>query len=227
VLYDRADSAFALAAASRYDWRALLAGARWLHVSGITPAVSRQAADAALAAMTFARDAGINVSFDCNYRARLWADREAEAPALLSRLCACADLIFGNERDFQLLLDSPPAAAIGAAFETFPALQWIAGTDRSLQSADAHQLVGSLRSRTQLWRSRAHALRGIVDRIGAGDAFAAGVLHGLLTQMTPQQTVEFAAAAGCLKHTIPGDFNLATLDDIERLLAADGMDVRR
>jgi 2-dehydro-3-deoxygluconokinase len=235
VLYDRADSAFALAPADGHDWPTLLAGVQWLHVSGITPAVSTNAAQAALAVMGAARALGVKVSFDCNFRAKLWAGRAHEAPALLRRLCEQADLIFGDDRDVALMLGFTSAAApderrrlaAQAAFEAFPRLQWLAGTERAVQGADVQQLIGTLSTRAQSWRSRAHALTGIVDRIGAGDAFAAGVLHGLITDMPPQSIVEFAAAAASLKHTIPGDFLLASVADVKQLLEASAADVRR
>jgi 2-dehydro-3-deoxygluconokinase len=233
-LYDRVDSAFAQAGTDTYDWD-VLDGAQWLHVSGITPAVSPAAAQAALDAMSRARDAGVKVSFDCNYRARLWAGRANEASGVLNRLCAQADLIYGDDRDIALLLgsgfDAAPAdrreRAALAAFEAYPSLQWLACTERTTHSADEQQLVGTLRSRTHSWRSRSHELTGIVDRIGAGDAFAAGVLHGLLTGMPPQATVDFGAAAACLKHTIPGDFSPVSAADVAALLERSGADVRR
>ena len=233
VLYDRADSAFALASPER-DWPPLLAGVQWLHVSGITPAVSANAAQAALAAMSAARALGVKVSFDCNFRPRLWAGRAHEAPAVLRRLCEQVDLIFGDDRDIALILgfsseaapDERRRLAALAAFEAFPRLQWLAGTERAVHGADVQQLAGTLSSRAQTWRSRTHTLTGIVDRIGAGDAFAAGVLHGLITAMPPQSIVEFAAAAASLKHTIPGDFLLASVADVNQLLEAS-TDVRR
>jgi 2-dehydro-3-deoxygluconokinase len=235
VLYDRADSAFAAASAASHDCSALLADAQWLHVSGITPAVSAAAAQAALTMMSAARAAGVKVSFDCNFRARLWAGRAHEAPALLRRLCDQADLMFGDDRDIALLLgfksDAPAderrRLGAAAAFDAFPHLQWLACTERTSHEADVQQLVGTLTARSQSWRSRSHPLVNIVDRIGAGDAFAAGVLHGLLTGMSPQATVEFAAAAGSLKHTIPGDFLVAGIAEVEQLLLAGGADVRR
>ena len=234
VLYDRADSAFALAPPG-HDWPALLTGVKWLHVSGITPAVSANAAQAALAVMSAARALGVKVSFDCNFRAKLWAGRAHEAPAVLRQLCEHADLIFGDDRDIALMLgfsseaapDERRRLAALAAFEAFPRLHWLACTERSVQGADVQQLVGTLITRAQSWRSRAHALTGIVDRIGAGDAFAAGVLHGLITDMPPQSMVEFAAAAASLKHTIPGDFLLASVADVKQLLEAGAADVRR
>ena len=233
VLYDRANSAFAREVAD-HDWNQLLTGMRWLHVSGITPAVSDAAAQAALAAAQAARACGVQVSFDCNFRASLWSGREKHAATVLRSLCAQAHLIFGDDRDISLILGrefdgeltARRRAAAQAAFDAFPSLQWLANTRRDAL-AEAQELGGTLYTRTQQSDSRKYALNGVVDRIGAGDAFAAGILHGLLTGMEPQATVEFATAACTLKHFIVGDFNLASVGDVERLLAGVATDVRR
>jgi 2-dehydro-3-deoxygluconokinase len=236
VLYDRSESAFASMPIDLFDWTSLLADASWLHVSGITPAVSSAAADAALLAMTCARKAGVKVSFDCNFRARLWGARTGEAPALLRRLCEQADLIFGDDRDVALMLGTDPHGAsveerrrrsAAAAFNAFPHLQYIACTERTRQSVDVQLLAGILQSRLGTYCSRTYPLYGIVDRIGAGDAFAAGVLHGLIHSFEPRQSVDFGAAAACLKHSIPGDFNLIGAGEVELLLSEQPADVRR
>ncbi len=233
VLYDRANSAFAAAPAATYDWTKLLADARWLHVSGITPAVSKSTAEAAAQAMNAARQAGVDISFDCNFRARLWGERSPEAPQLLQRLCEQADIIFGDDRDiaFMLGFKAPTGdarrQAADVAFEAFKQLRYIVCTERARHSVDVQQLTGLLFDQTTTYTSRSYPLHGIVDRIGAGDAFAAGVLHGLLEGMTPQAAIDFGAAAGCLKHSIPGDFNLLTVADVELLLSEKGGDVRR
>jgi 2-dehydro-3-deoxygluconokinase len=223
VLYDRAGSAFAAASADAHDWNALLAGCNWLHVSGITPAVSDSAGEAALRAMTAARQSGAKISFDCNFRARVWGARSNNAPATLCGLCEQADLIFGDERDFAFML----GGTAGAAFERFRHLQYIACTTRERLSADVQQLAGRLQSRQDTYSTRPYALYGIVDRIGAGDAFAAGVLHGLIGGFDPQKTLEFATAAAVLKHSIPGDFNLGGVADVELVMAEHRTDVRR
>lgn len=235
VLYDRADSAFALAPPTDYDWSALLRGVAWLHVSGITPAVSQSAANAAMLAMTAARAAGASVSFDCNFRPRLWGARASGAAPFLRALCEQADLIFGDERDIAFMLgaanDGSPASirrrAADAAFSAFPHLKHMACTERTRHSVDVQQLVGCLYAKSETWISRSYPLYGIVDRIGAGDAFAAGVLHGLISALPPQQVIDFATAAACLKHSIPGDFNLASVADVEAVLAEQTTDVRR
>lgn len=234
VLYDRANSAFAHVPSASLDWPQLLQGAGWLHVSGITPAVSARAADEALMAMRSARAAGVAISFDCNYRARLWGERAAAAPRLLRELCRHADLIFGEERDLHFMFGTtaPAAAAerssaLSAAFKEFKHLKWMAHTSRTRHSVEVQDLAGSLHGPDHSYTSRSYALHGIVDRIGAGDAFAAGILHGLLQQFTPQKTLEFGTAAACLKHSIPGDFNLACVADVELLLSQSAVDIRR
>ncbi|HKR34069.1 MAG TPA: sugar kinase [Steroidobacteraceae bacterium] len=223
VLYDRAASAFAVAAASAYDWSQLLAGCSWLHVSGITPAVSDAAGETAASAMAVARQRGTKISFDCNFRARLWGARAKSAPTVLRSLCEQADLIFGDERDFAFML----GGTADAAFEAFKHLQFIACTTRERQSADVQQLAGRLQSRRDTYTTRPYSLSGIVDRIGAGDAFAAGVLHGLISGFDAQKTIDFATAAAVLKHSIPGDFNLGGVTDVELVLSEQRTDVRR
>jgi 2-dehydro-3-deoxygluconokinase len=215
----------------------LLAAAGWLHVSGITPAVSASAGAAALDAMNAARKAGVSISFDCNFRARLWGARASEAPQLLRTLCERTDVIFGDDRDIAFMLgdaaigDGPAEQrgrrAADAAFRSFPHLRFISSTERARQSADVQQISALLHSAQRSWTTRTYPLYGIVDRIGAGDAFAAGVLHGLLCDFDPQKSVDFGIAAACLKHSIPGDFNLASATDIELVLSEQRMDVRR
>lgn len=236
VLYDRANSAFASAPVHSYDWGALLTDASWLHVSGITPAVSPSAADAALRAMQTARSRSVAVSFDCNFRARLWGDRASEAPSLLRRLCEQADLIFGDERDVALILgtnvgegpaDTQRRRAADAAFKAFAHVKHLACTDRKRSSVEVQDLTGCVQTRDAVFTSRPYSLYGVVDRIGAGDAFASGVLHGLINGFALQDVVEFGAAAACLKHSIPGDFNLVSAADVEALLTEQRVDVRR
>jgi 2-dehydro-3-deoxygluconokinase len=236
VLYDRSNSAFATAPADSYRWKALLADAGWAHVSGITPAVSDAAGAAGLAAMTAATQLGAGTSFDCNFRARLWGDRASDAPPVLRRFCEQAQVIFGDARDIGLILGHKTDAdesgdqgrqAADAAFRAFPNLKYLACTERARESVEVQQLTGWLHGKSGQWRSRSYPLHGIVDRIGAGDAFAAGVLHGLLSGFEEQRVVDFGTAAACLKHSIPGDFNLVSTADVELLLSEQRADVRR
>jgi 2-dehydro-3-deoxygluconokinase len=236
VLYDRADSVFARTAADAYDWPRLLAGAQWLHLSGINLALGETTAQAALAAVLAARQAGVPVSFDCNFRSKLWGSRIGQAPALLGEIAARSDLIFGNDRDIALILgldfphpdagDRFRAAAV-AAFSAWPQLRRMAATERHHRSVSEQELFGLMATREHALQTTAHVLTGIVDRIGAGDAFAAGLLHGLARTMTDDAALDFAVAAACLKHAIPGDANLAREADMLAFIAQEGFEVKR
>lgn len=235
VLYDRAESSFALADPDAVDWSAELEGADWLHVSGVTPAVGPNAAEAALRAVRTARVKGLTVSFDGNYRKSLWDQWPTDGAAMLADIVSAADLLIGDDRDVALILghDFPQAdpverrqAAAQAAFTGFPQLSRFASTIRVVESADRHRLSGFLADRAARWTAGPLEVAGIVDRIGGGDAFAAGLIHGLRTGAGPQGALDFALAAAALKHSFPGDFNLAGLADVEALLAGGG-DVRR
>jgi 2-dehydro-3-deoxygluconokinase len=236
VLYDRADSVFARTPAKAYDWPRLLAGAQWLHLSGINLALGKPTAQAALAAVRAAREAGVSISFDCNFRSKLWGSRVLEAPALLREIVGEADLIFGNDRDVALILgmDFPYktaaerfAAAATAAFTAWPRLRHMAATDRKHRSVDHQELAGMLAVRERVLSTKAYALSGIVDRIGGGDAFAAGLLHGLLRHMSDKDALDFAIAAACLKHSVPGDVNLLLEADMRAFLGQGGFEVKR
>ncbi|MBP6596462.1 MAG: sugar kinase [Arenimonas sp.] len=237
VLYDRAGSAFALAEPGAYDWPRLLAGATWLHLSGVSPALGAAAAQATLDAARAARALGVQVSFDGNYRAKLWEAWNGDAPGLLRQVMAEADLVFADHRDIGLVLGLPFAqdsaeaqvdAAAAAAFAAFPRLQRLATTLRTQHSVDHHALSARLLVRGGgPFAAGPRDLPGIVDRIGGGDAFAAGVLHGLLTGQDEGASLQFGLAAACLKHAQPGDAHLASVADVEAMLQEQGFHVRR
>jgi 2-dehydro-3-deoxygluconokinase len=235
VLYDRAGSAFALALPEPLPWERVLSGAAWLHVSGIVPAVSPAAAAACERAVATAVRQGVAVSFDGNYRHGVWGERRSEAPALLRALLGHARIAFVDDRDIALVLGrtfegdalARRRAAADAAFEAFPKLEAIYCTIRATEGVERQTLSAAQLVRGNERVSRTHRLEGIVDRVGSGDAFAAGVLHGRLTGLDEQKTLELAAAAAVLKHSIPGDFNLASLADVERLAGADPRDIER
>ncbi len=236
VLYDRADSAFALAPADLIDWDTVLAGSSWFHVSGITPAVSPTAAESALRAVRAARSLGLSISFDCNYRAKLWERWRGSARTILRDLIKEADLLFAEQRDIALILEKsyeglPPEqrfqAAAAEALAAFPRLQRIAATVRVQRNVDDQDLSAALLSRSALFTTRRYSLGRIVDRIGSGDAFAAGVLHAILTGLDDQMAADFGLAAACLKHSIPGDFNLIGAAEVHNLLQDTGFAVRR
>jgi 2-dehydro-3-deoxygluconokinase len=233
IIYDRAGSAFAGSGPEAYDWNALLAGSTWLHISGIIPAVGAQAAQAVLAAVRCARDLGVRISFDGNYRASLWAEQGQDGAAILRELIGYADIAFADQRDIALVLQRPELAsgerrgdAIAAAFEAFPRLQALTATMRVQHSVDHHHLAAALHMRGAEYAASPVALDGIVDRIGTGDAYAAGILHGMLQGWAYNDVVEFGLAAAALKHGIAGDFNLVSAAQVQAARQG-GLDVRR
>ncbi len=237
VLYDRAGSAFAAAGGGTHDWPALLAGADWLHVSGVTPALGQATADATLTAMRAARAAGVRVSFDGNFRAMLWQAWQGDAPGILTAVMAEADLLFANERDIEVVLgreftQPDPAqrfhAAATAAFTSFPHLRRMVATVREQASVDHHVLSGlSVKRDGGVIKAPRRNVGPIVDRIGTGDAFAAGVLHGELAGLDEATGLRFGLAAACLKHSVPGDFSPLGVRDIAAFAAGEDFRVRR
>ncbi|MEQ1753806.1 MAG: sugar kinase [Micropepsaceae bacterium] len=233
--YDRKGSAFALNPVLA-DPTPHFHDACWLHVSGVTPALGRNCADMTIKAVTDAREQGLHVSFDGNYRSKLWESWDSDAPDILRSILGQSNTFFGDERDLALILKSPFTAesaserrrlAIAEAFSKFPKLQTIACTSRASKAAD-HQSYGA-----ELFTRDSHTevapvdLAGIVDRIGTGDAFAAGIIHGMLSSMPSQQMLAFAHAAACLKHSIPGDFLTLGVKAVEAAIGNDILDVRR
>lgn len=217
VVYDRAHSAFALAPADAYDWPRLLVGASWLHLSGIDLAVSPAAARASLSAVRAACELGVKVSFDCNFRATLWAARVAEAPALLRDVMAAASLVFAGAHELAWIVGGADvsstvagfADAARAAFVRWPRLQHVATTEHVVADDERHRLRGALAQRGgSLMTTQAYTVDATLGRVGSGDAFAAGILYGLLRGRAATDTLEFATAAACLKYAVPGDANL-------------------
>lgn len=235
VLYDRAGSAFAEAAPEAIDWGVQLQGAEWLHLSGVTPAIGPNAAAAAIRAAAAAEAAGVKLSFDGNYRAKLWAAWAGDGPRLLGEILSRAAIAFADERDIALVLgrsfeggsaQDRLMRAADAAFAAWPRLQRIACTHRVQHAVGTHDLSACLVTRAGVVTADAVPLAGIVDRIGGGDAFAAGVLYGLSTGMADREALRFGLAASCLKHSIMGDFNLSSAADVRAMLDG-GLDVRR
>ncbi len=237
ILYDRAGSAFATARFGQFNWPRLLKSAGWLHISGITAALGRDSVRAALKAMQTARRLGVKVSFDCNYRPKLWEAWGGDAPALIHQLMSHADLIFGTFRDFELVFKTtfPGAdsslernqAAADHAFHTFPQLSRITCTQRTQINADHNRLSGLMFTRHGRLATETYDLPRIIDRIGGGDAFAAGLLHGLLRGDDDQTALNYGIACGCLKHAQPGDISLVTHDELLAFLSGGSYDVRR
>lgn len=237
ITYDRAGSAFATTLPETYDWPALLHGAQWLHLSGVTPALGERGAAVALAAAQAARAAGMRISFDGNYRPSLWEAWDGDAPSILRPLMAQADVLFADYRDLEVVLghryrqDSAQArveAGARDAFAAFPQLQLMACTQRVAHSAEWHSLGAMLLRRDgSVAQAPAEELTGIVDRIGGGDAFAAGVLHGLCRGWDDTATVRFGLAAGCLKHSVPGDMLVLSEAEVQSSVGTTRFDVKR
>lgn len=235
IVYDRAGSAFALSDEGDFHWDAAFEGATHLHLSGITPALGPKSAAAAIAAAKAAKARGMTLIFDGNYRARLWEAWDSDSRGILTELVGMADILFGNHRDMTLLLGRPFTAegadrrreAAEAGFAAFPNLKLIASTARHIEDADRHRVSTRIDARDRFARTDEIAISGIVDRIGAGDAFAAGVLHGLL--IAPDD-IEGAAQTGlaltALKHSLPGDASTFGRQDIATFLSGE-LDVRR
>jgi 2-dehydro-3-deoxygluconokinase len=234
VIYDRAHSAIAELSADAIDWQTVVAGAAWLHLTGITPALGPQAAEATSRAIRAARAVGARVSFDLNYRRKLWT--EAEAQRVVGPLLRDVDVVVANEEDLQsvlgihvantdvsagrLAIDGFRQAAERVTTDFGPSM--VAITLRESLSASDNgwsALLWDAHAGTMLTSQR-YEVR-VVDRIGAGDSFAAGLIFGLLSGRAPGEALRFGVAASALKHSIPGDFNRVTVADVDRLARGD------
>jgi 2-dehydro-3-deoxygluconokinase len=239
VIYDRDDSGMTQASPATFDWDSVFAGADWFHISGITPALSQSTADLSLQAVREARARGMTVSCDYNYRAKLW-NYGKKAPEVMRELVRHVDVGVANEEDCQLSLGitagndpgeqhlTPGELNIARyeqlcqnVFAAFPNLKYQAITLRESHSASHNGWSACLSNGRQFLVSTKYDLTHIVDRVGAGDSFAAGLIYGLGTGMGEDEALNFAVAASALKHTIPGDLNLVTLAEVRRLLAGD------
>lgn len=225
VIYDRKGSALAQAQPGMFDWEALLAGADWFHFSGITPALGEGPAASCAAAARAAKRLGLTVSCDLNYRKNLWTG--AQAGAALGPMMADVDLLFANPwalgEVFGIPTDPgmPEEMSICAAERAAEQLgvRRMAVTLKEEPSALINRYGGLYWQDGQVYRAKRREVP-LVDRVGAGDAFAAGFIYAQKQGCTPQQTVDFAAAAACLKHSIPGDANLATAQEVWALARA-------
>ena len=231
IAYDRAGSAFARIDAQTFDWEKLLGGAAWLFVSGITAALGAGPLAALRAALAAAKSAGVRVAFDTNYRPALWRGREGEAAHTLRELSCEADLLFAGRRAVAMMTggrfdhadgDEGFHAAAQAMFALSPRLSHMAATRRVIHSTDRQDLTALLADRTGMSTSGSVPLERIVDRVGTGDAYAAGILHGIHTNQTRDDTVRFASACAQWAHSVPGDFLRASVADIEGMLAGGG-----
>jgi 2-dehydro-3-deoxygluconokinase len=235
VIYDRANSAIAELAPDGIDFKKALAGCGWLHITGITPAISANAAELAMQAVKTARSLGITVSCDLNYRKNLWKYGKT-AQEVMRGLTGYVDVIIANEEDFQksLGISSDVSVESGelsvAAYENiassamaqYPQVKYIAITMRESKSADHNNWSACLFDRTAVYVSKKYQMTDIVDRVGGGDSFAAGLIYGLNSYDDPQAALEFAVAASCLKHSINGDYNRVSVSEVEALMKGGG-----
>ncbi|HEV2594917.1 MAG TPA: sugar kinase [Sphingomicrobium sp.] len=234
VFYDRANSAFAETPADHWNWSELLAGADRIHLSGITPALGPTGRTSALAAAQTACELGVPVSFDGNYRALLWEAWDGQPQATLRTLVDHSDLFFGNCRDLSLILGETFSGttrqerrqAAEAAFKAFPRCQLIASTIREVVSTDEHRVAARIDTVDRGFESEFKTISGITDRIGAGDAFAAGVLHEQRRGGAIEEMAETGLALTCLKHGLPGAASLFDQRELDAFKAGR-LDVRR
>ena len=238
VIYDRANSAIAEIKPGMIDWEKVFEGAQWFHWTGITPALSQGAADACLEAIQMANKLGITVSCDLNYRKNLWKYGK-KASEVMPALVEGCDVILGNEEDAEKVFGIKPegfdvtatAGEVKAAeFESvctqlmkrFPRAKKVIITLRGSINANHNTWGGVLYDGKQLFASRRYDITHIVDRVGGGDSFMGGLIYGLLTYTgDDRKALEFAVAASCLKHTIYGDFNQVSVEEVEKLMGGD------
>ena len=235
VVYDRAGSAIALAQPGDIDWDVAFQGGGWFHVTGITPAISQGAADLALEAAAKARARGMTVSCDLNYRKNLWKYGKT-APEVMRELVKLVDIAIANEEDCQMALGiqagvdvhsgqldvSQYATLAGKVLAEFPNLKQIAITLRESKSASHNGWSACLHDGESFLVSRHYEITHIVDRVGGGDSFGAGLIYGLLNLAGPREALEFAVAASCLKHSILGDYNRCSAEEVNQLLKSGG-----
>ncbi len=235
VVYDREYSAIALAKPGDINWDTAFSGAGWFHITGITPAISATAAELALESARAAKAKGLTVSCDLNYRKNLWKWGK-KAAEFMPELVKSVDIAIANEEDVQMALgiqaevDVHSGKLDRAQYEKLtnkvldanPQLQAIAITLRESHSASHNGWAACMNNRKEYLVSRSYEVTHIVDRVGGGDSFAGGLIYGMQTLKTHQEALEFAVAASCLKHSVPGDFNRFTVDEINALLKGGG-----
>jgi 2-dehydro-3-deoxygluconokinase len=235
IVYDREHSSMALARPGDISWPHVFEGVTWFHISGITPAISSSAADLALESVREARAAGLTVSCDLNYRKNLWKWGKT-AREVMPELIQSTDVLIANEEDVQAVLGIEAGVDVqsgqldrkqyevlaGRVLSAYPNLRAIAITLRESVSASHNGWSACLHDGRQFLTSRRYEITHIVDRVGAGDCFAAGMIYGMLSGLSSQETLEFAVAASCLKHSIPGDFSRVSVAEVNSLLKEGG-----
>ncbi len=231
VVYDRAHSAIMAAQPNLFEWDRILDKATWFHISGITPALSENTAKISLEAIRTARKKGLTNSCDYNYRKNLWKYGKS-APEVMTELVRYADIGIANEEDCQRALGitvetgqidtSKYRLLCEKVLSTFPNLKYQAITLRESRSANQNSWSACLHNRQEFLVSTRYNVNDIVDRVGTGDAFAAGLIYGFNCGLKDQEMLEFATAASCLKHSIAGDMNLCSVEEVRQLMAGGG-----
>lgn len=228
VIYDRAGSAIAEASSDDFDFDAIMEGADWFHWSGITPAISDKAAELTRLACEAAKRHGVTVSVDLNFRKKLWTPEKAQS--IMRPLMIYVDVCIGNEEDAEVCLGFKPDSDVEKGNtdaegykDIFRAMmkefdfKYIASTLRESYSATHNGWKAMIYDGTEFYESKRYDIDPIIDRVGGGDSFSGGLIHGLLTMATQGEALEFAVAASALKQTINGDFNLVTTKEVEAL----------
>jgi len=240
VVYDRAHSAMSEITAGMVDWDSVFEGVSWFHWTGITPAISQGAADACLEALKAARERGITISTDLNYRAKLWKYCDDEhREKVMTELTSYCDIVLGNEEDAEMHFGIKPQgisvqteghnvkaeaflSVCQQMMKKFPRAKKVITTLRGSISASHNTWAGVLYDGETMYESPQYQITDIVDRVGGGDSFMGGLIYGLLKYPEDDQNaLNFAVAASCLKHTIKGDANLVTVSEVEKLMGGD------
>jgi 2-dehydro-3-deoxygluconokinase len=230
VLYDRSYSAIAEARPGDLDWDKVFNGASWFHITGITPAISLSASELSLEVVKKAREKGITISCDLNFRGNLWKYGKS-APEVMGELVKYVDIALGNEEDCQKSLGVKVEIDVESGklqvqrykeltdkvLSLYPHLQKIAITLRESHSADYNGWSAVLNNRKEFLISKKYEIHNIVDRVGGGDTFAAGLIYGVTNLPSDKEALEFAVAASCLKHSIPGDLPLLSIEEVNSL----------
>ena len=236
VIYDRANSAIAEIKTGMIDWDDVFKDATWFHWTGITPAISQNAADVLTEAIAAAKNKGLTISTDLNYRKKLWNYGKTAQEVMPGFVKDC-DIILGNEEDAEKALNIKPegidvtsgkidnSAYLSVSQqikEKYPNCKYVITTLRGSKSANHNSWSGVLYDGTKLYEAPTYQITHIVDRVGGGDSFMGGLIYGLLTSKDDlQHALNFAVAASCLKHTVFGDYNRVTIDEVEKLMSGD------
>ncbi len=233
VIYDRANSSIATAKASDFDWASIFEGVDWFHFTGITAALSPEIANICEMALIEAKKRNITCSCDLNYRKKLWTREQAKAT--MTKLCKYIDVCISNEEDAKDVfgicaentdittgkLDAEGYKSVARQLKEKFGFKYVAITLRESLSANDNNWSAMLYDGEGYYFSKKYPIH-IVDRVGGGDSFGAGLIYSLLNKFDSQKAIEFAVAASCLKHTIEGDFNMVTVDEVEKLAGGDG-----